>query len=326
MATLKPKSKMTLQKIAALAGVSSAAVSAVLNNRWKEIRLTEQTRDKIEEVLKKNQFQPHPVGKALAFRRSFMIGMVVEEINFSFLPEALQGVEDYTEQKGCGLLLMTTRKDHARAEQVVKFLLARNVDGILIGPLVDLPKPMRQTLAERKVPLVFLGRPEESSRHVCVDGFQIGALGIRHLLGRGHRHIACWGMSGKVREGISQTASEFEGKKQIDHWPLCTYQDAMELYTAASPRPTALFAYSDEMACKLLNLAIRRGIQVPGQLALMGIDDTPAAAEAVIPLTTIGQPKYEQGLAAAQILFDLIEGKPGKNITLKPKLVIRETT
>jgi DNA-binding LacI/PurR family transcriptional regulator len=57
----------------------------------------------------------------------------------------------------------------------------------------------------------------------------------------------------------------------------------------------------------------------------MGIDDIPAAAEAVIPLTTISQPKREQGLAAAQILFDLIEGKPGKNIILTPELVVRET-
>ncbi len=133
-------------------------------------------------------------------------------------------------------------------------------------------------------------------------------------------------MSDWIREGIVHTASEFPGKKQIDHWPLCSYQDVMDLYTAATPRPTALFAYSDEMACKLLNLAIRRGIKVPDQLALMGIDDTPAAAEAVLPLTTISQPKYEQGLAVAQMIFDLIEGKPGKDTILHPRLIQRETT
>lgn len=326
MKGMKSKSGMTMQRIAELAGVSRGAVSAVLNNRWRELRLTEQTRDKIEAVLKKNRFQPHSAGKALAFRRSFVIGMVVEEINFSFLPEALQGVEDFTEQRGYGLLLMTTRRKADRVEQVLNFLLARNVDGIILGPGVKISRTMQTTLAGQNIPVVFLGHSEDKTRFACVDGFQIGYLGIRHLLDRGHRRVACWNMPDWIKEGIEQGVLESQEDIQITHWPFCTYQEILDRWSSAHPRPTALFINGDEMACKVLNRAVRQGINMPEELAIMGIDDIPAAAEAVIPLTTISQPKREQGLAVAQIVFDLIEGKPGKNIILKPKLVVRETT
>lgn len=317
---------MTIKKIAALAGVSTAAVSAVLNNRWKEIRLTEKTRDRIEEVLKKHHYQPHMVGKALVVRRSLVIGMVVEKINFSFLPEALEGVEDLTEQKDYGLLLMTTRQSDSREEKVLNFLLARSVDGIILGPGVDIPKSLQPTLTARNTPVVYLGRQEDKHAFVCVDGHQIGYLGIQHLIARGHRTIGCWNMQSLMGKGIDRAVAESGEKIQITHWPACPPREIITLWLNADPRPTALFVNGDDAACRLLHLALRRGVRIPEELAIVGVDDIPAAEEAAIPMTTVAQPKHEQGLAAVELLFDLMEGRPAKSIILQPTLVVRETT
>ena len=317
---------MTIREIAELAGVSSAAVSAVLNNRWKQIRLTKQTRDKIAAVIKETRFQPNTAGKALAYRRSFVIGMIVEKINFSFLPEALEGIEDLTEQKGYGLLMMTTRKDPARQERILNYLLARNVEGMLLGPGIDIPPTFLETLAARVIPLVQMGEAPEGKSFACVDGAQIGYLGMRHLLERGHQRIACWGTSPMIHEGIDRAIRESGREVRIDHWPFCDPMESMDQWFGDTDRPTALFVGSDEVASRILHRAIRQGVKIPEELALVGVNDTQAAAEAAIPLTTVAQPKYEQGQAATRLLFDLMEGKPAQSVVLQPNLVVREST
>jgi len=326
METIKPKSGMTIREIAELAGVSNAAVSAVLNNRWKQIRLTEQTRDKIAAVIKKTRFQPNTAGQALVCRRSFVMGMIVEKIHFSFLPEALEGVEDLTEQKGYGLLKMTTRKDPARQERVLNYLLARNVEGMLLGPGITIPPTFLEILAARDIPVVHMGQSPEGKSFACVDGAQIGYLGMRHLLERGHRHVACWGTSPLIHQGIDRAISESGREVRIAHWLFCDPMESMDQWFDATDRPTAIFVGSDDIASRILHRAIRQGVKIPDELALVGVNDTQAAVEAAIPLTTVSQPKYEQGQAATQLLFDLMEGKPAQSVVLQPHLVVRETT
>ncbi len=325
---------MTMREIAALAGVSRTAVSAVLNNKRGTIRLNEETRRKIEAVLRKTRYRANTVGKALALGRSLVIGVVVQEIDLSFTPQALQAIEDFTEKRGYGVLLMTTRHDPARKDQILEFMLERRVDGIIYGDWSGMSEKIRNPLIEKNIPLAYLFQHPENplprSGFVCVDGAQVGYLAVRHLLEQGHRHILCVGMSESIQEGIRRAVSEVSGRKNIEHWawqtPAPEGRDPFEHWLRTSPRPTAMFVFGDEYACQIINLAIREGIKIPGDLAIVGVDDIPAAAQAVVPLTTIGQPKYEQGLAAVQILFDMIEGKPPQNLVLQPKLIKRQTT
>jgi LacI family transcriptional regulator len=306
----------------------------VLNNKRGTIRLNENTRRKIEAVLRKTRYRANTVGKALALGRSLVIGVIVQEIDHSFTPQALQAIEDFTESHGYGVLLMTTRHDPARKDQVLEFMLERRVDGIIYGDWSGLSEKIRHTLIEKNIPLAYLFQhPEDPlprSGFACVDGTQIGYLAARHLLEQGHRHILCVGTIESIQEGIRRAASEVPGRKNFEPWawptPVPDGRDAFEHWLGLQPRPTAIFIYGDEYACQIINLATRQGIKIPDDLALVGIDDVPAAAQAVIPLTTISQPKYEQGLAAVQILFDMIEGKAPQNLVLQPKLVKRQTT
>ncbi len=320
-----------MQHIAELAGVSRPAVSAVLNNHWKQVRLKKETRDKIMRVLQKTQYRPSSLGTALVLQRSMLIGVMFPSVDYMFVPKALQAIEDGAESKGYGVVVMTSRGNPERQEQILRFMQARHVDGLIFSPLQSVtPPPALAAWVKQGIPAVQLfglsvpGLPKIPS--VCTDGGEVGRLGIQHLLDRGHRHIAtAGGLMTCVIEGINPIADRQKNRIQIEHWPTISPQETLDRWQKAHPRPTALFTY-DVYACPLMNIALRNGIRIPQDLALIGIDDIPAAAEAIVPLTTVCQPKYEQGQSAIQTLFELIDGQKGQDRVLQPTLIQRQTT
>lgn len=325
---------VTMQGVADLAGVSRTAVSAVVNNKHGTIRLTKATRQKIEKVLRETNYRANVVGKALALGRSLVIGVVVPRINMSFIPQTLQAVEDYTERRNYGVLLMTNRQDKNRRKHIVDYMLERKVDGIIYGDWAGIDSNNRKRLRRENVPIAYLfqypDHPLPRSGYACTNAEQIGYLAIRHLLDLGHRHIAHSDMHKGVQVGIQKATAEVSGRKKVEQWswssPNLLEKKIFERWLKSKNRPTALFLNGDELTCQILNQALRKGIRIPKELALVGIDDIPMAAQAVVPLTTVSQPKYEQGWAAAEILFDLIDGKAGKNVIFPPKLIRRQTT
>jgi DNA-binding LacI/PurR family transcriptional regulator len=322
--------------IAKMAGVSPAAVSAVINNRRGTVRLSEATRQRIEDVLHKFRYQPNAVGKGLVVGKSFLIGVVVGDVSKSFIPQAIQGIEDIVAAKGYGPLLMTSRQDLDREHQILQFMQQRRVDGIIIspiGPNVDL-ETMR-LLRSMQIPTIFLFYQFQSSRSseqfVCVDSEQVSFLAIGHLLQRGHRHVACVGLHSRNSIGVSKAVKACSENVEIETWSFTfgenTAEDVLARWCMAKNRPAALFVPAgDELACDILHLAVRKGVQIPQDLAIVGVDDIPIAAKAVIPLTTIYQPKYEQGVCAVKKLFDMIEGRDADSQVLRPELIIRQST
>lgn len=323
-----------MQEIARLAGVSRTAVSAVLNNKRGTIRLNEGTRQRIETILQKNNYRVNTFGKALALGQSFLIGVIVPEISLSFIAQALQAIEDFASKRNYGVLLMTSRHDSDRKNRVLDFMLERRVDGIIIGDLSEINEKKRRDLIEKNIPVSYLFQypknPLPRSGYVCSDADMIGYMGIRHLLDLGHRHIACVGLIREVQKGVHRAISKVSGRKKIENWPwespCISDNNTFSRWFNSVSRPTAMFFFGDEYACQILHLALRQGIKIPQDLALVGIDNVPLATQAAIPLTTINQPKYEQGWAAAEVLFDLIDGKPGKQVVFPPELIIRQTT
>ncbi len=323
-----------MQEVADLAGVSRTAVSAVINNKRGTIRLTEATRQKIEKVLRQTHYRANVVGKALAMGRSLIIGVVVPDVSIAFIPQSLQAIEDYAAGKDYGVLLMTTRQDEARKNHIIDFMLDRRVDGIIFADWTGMNLDIRNKLIRKNVPVSYLFQypkhPLPRSGYACTDAEQVGYLGAGHLLELGHRHFACCGTSQWIQAGVKEAAAEVAGKKRIEYWrwepPYSPLENIFNRWLRSRSRPTALFISGDEVALQIQSLAIRHGIRIPEDLAIVGIDDIPQASQAVIPMTTVRQPKYEQGWAATEILFDMIAGKPGRSVRLQPELVRRETT
>ncbi len=329
----REQSKLTMDDIARLANVSRTAVSVVLNNRKGTTRLGAATRKRIETILAETKYRPNPMGTALVTQRSMLIGVAIPEIEFSFVPQAIQGIEDLAEDRGYGVLMMTTRGIIAREEQVLRFMLERGVDGMILGPLTGPSDNLRQLLVARNTPVTYMfgppANPLPNSRSVSVDGHKLGYLGMKHLLDRGHRHIAHISMSPSVYEGIAKACGECADESTVEQWdwtPSDPIEDLVERWQACSKRPTAVFFQGDQYACKFMHIAIRNGIKVPEELAILGTDDLQLAKEAVVPLTTVLQPKYEQGHEACRILFELMGGNDADSTVFPPELVVRQST
>ena len=328
---------MTMKQIAELAGVSKTAVSAVLNQKRGTIRLSEATRRKIENVLREQQYRPNTAGKSLALGRSMMIGMIVTDAAASFIPQVIQAVEDYTQRKGYGLLLMTSRNDPVRQSEILDFMIERGVEGVLLNPAELGGGMAEQKLHQNKIPYVSLFVQPKKARpdagYVYVRGSDIGYLAVNHLLEKGHRNILAINQCERTRTGMEKAIKNFGAKVRVrydtmgdDERELQIVSNWLEEKKEGKYPVTGIFIRGDECACRVMNVAIRYGIRIPMDLAIIGVDDIAAATRAVVPLTTVSQPKHEQGTKACEMLFGMIAGQPGKEYSFAPALVVRQST
>lgn len=323
-------------EVARRAGVSQTAVSAVINNRRGTIRLSEATRRRIEQVIQELGYCRNVVGRGLVVGRSFLIGVIADDVASSFVPQAIQGIEDVAVRQGVGVLLMTTRRELDRERRCMEFLRERSLDGVIIAESAAMQDAeCWRALRAMQLPTVYLFyRPKSMlrrERSVRVSADRVGELAIGHLIERGHRHVVC--VSGGVccsRRVVAAMKRSCDGLR-VEMWDAgrddAGIERTLERWQSSRVRPTAMFVGSgDEVACRILNVAIRRGIRVPQELAIVGVDDIPQAASAVVRLTTVSQPKYEQGAYAAETLFGLIHGESPTVQEMMPTLVVREST
>lgn len=329
------KSIVTMKMIAKLAGVSRAAVSAVVNGKSSgSIRVSPHTRKRIEAIITQTGYRPNPIGKALISGQSYLIGLVVESASYSFIPEFIEAIEDETESRHYGIILVSTRGQLGRQQEALEFMLEKQVDGLILTSPNEMSEPnIRQKVSSRNLPIVHLSyqpeNPLERTASVTVDGASIARIGIEHLMKLGHKHIVCVQFSKWLIDGTlevvkkSDAAVEFWSEAHAIDGPMT---EIINRWKNTKKQPTAFFINADSDAIVFMNKAMRYGVKVPDELSIVGIDDIPQATDAIIPLTTVYQPKYEQGQAAIRLLFDMLDGKKPQNIMLQPKLIVRDST
>jgi LacI family transcriptional regulator len=214
------------------------------------------------------------------------------------------------------------------------------VRGVAIAPAGSDPEPFLR-LSGRGIPVVLLDHPrgELDLCAVSVDDVLGGRLAAGHLIELGHRHIAFLGGTvdpGPVirrrqalRQALSAAGLDLLDVRVRIHPPslVDAAAAAVARILAATPRPTAVVCLNDTAALGLLDGLQAAGVRVPADISVVGYDDLPIARRLAPPLTTVRQPNYELGQAAAELLLD--EGRPGhthREIRFEPSLVIRQST
>jgi DNA-binding LacI/PurR family transcriptional regulator len=191
------------------------------------------------------------------------------------------------------------------------------------------------------MPVVVVARSCPELDHVCADELAGGILVGQHLVKMGHKRIAyvCGGESYNEPQqtrwqGLQRVRAEAgldcadSFRLQVDHNGIEGGLMAAQRVLDLSPRPTAIFAATDRIAIGLIHRLKQLGVQVPGDIAVVGFDDIPTAEYCEVPLTTVSYAKYEMGRLAAQMLFERIEGKGPKiieQVRLQPELAIRQS-
>lgn len=334
--------RTTIADVAALAGVSSAAVSKVFNGTGS---ISTVTTARIREAAEKLNWIPSPAAVALRQSRTKTIGLVLNrpratlDLDMSDSP-LLSGIETVLAPREWGLLLYLF--DHASQEQVEfyrRLVAARRVDGLILANTA-VGDPRFELLRSLRMPAFLIGTPwnEDPIPHIDSNPPHAGvAKAVEHLLELGHRRIAYVG--GPPSLYVPQLRREaFERRvtaaglnplttTTTDHSPAAA-ADATRTLLARDMPPTALVYESDALAIGGIRQARILGLAVPDDLSIIGYGGTPMGEWLEPPLTTIDRNSFSRGQAAAAGLLALLGEPidPEDHPLHQPRLLVRSST
>lgn len=305
----------TIRQIAREAGVSVGTVSNVLNENG---NVTSATRERVRKVIQRHNYRPNPVARSLSTRRTGTLGLIVSNISNPFSSELARGAIETAQQAGHGLLVLGAAPDGLDLAEQVNTLVQQWVDGILITS-EPLPENKLSQLVCRDTPLVMMDYARPPHPNVIglinFDWEAAGYAAAQHLLALGHRRIGYIGgiadhPSSRLRARGYRCALEEAGcftsvnlQRAGNFLAAGGYRTAHELLQLAAP-PTALITANDLMALGALQAIAERGLHVPEDISLVGMDDIPYAGFLSPPLTTIHLPCYRAGQIGVQMLLD----------------------
>jgi len=330
---------VTLKDIAERAGVTSATVSMVVNNKP---NISETTRRKVLKIAKELNYYPNVIARGLATRKSDSIGVIVPNLASSFVVRILQGIKstnrdiDYTVQ-----LFDTIGQKENESQLFQRLARERRIDGvILIGSMVS--DDELNVFRDESVPCIIVARKCDMLDSVYVNNMHGAKDAMDYLFSKGHRTIPCVICS---KHG-SSTEERLAGYKKslelhnIAFDPNLVFEvenddvsAGLRVYKRFREHPTAKHATAvfvpagDMVAIGIIKEARNVGVTVPGDLAVVGYDDVPAAEVIEPTLTTVRQPKLEMGDYAINMIVDKIEGRESaiKHKELQTKFIVRES-
>ncbi len=331
----------TIHDVAKLAGVSRSTVSRVLNNRP---GVHPKTRERVLAAVRELNYAPNFAARALKRQRADAVGLIIpasfreprsDEPRGYVLTEIIRGAYNFfTEQR----LALTLLDDQGTFRFYQALFERRQVDGLLF---IDLePDPhMVERLKGLDVPFVVIGNVDaEDVVCVDVDNYESSRRVVYYLYQMGHRRIAFINgpqrrfASRDRRAGVLAAVTELglslpDAYDQPGDFSERSGQKAMWRLLEADPRPTAIYAMNDRMAIGAIRAARDAGLRVPEDISVVGFDDIPVAPYIRPPLTTVRQPLYELGAAAARLLVQRIAGQelPSRRVLLPALLVERES-
>lgn len=342
--------RATIRDVAKRAGVSTAAVSYVINDL---AEVSEETRRKVLEVIAELNYQPNRAARELVTRKTGNLGLIVFDDRggrgSSFHPqtsevvsEISRGIERTAERQGYSLILSSSSGDETDQAAFPRFIIERRVDGFMVLGSQFGEKYIR-SLKTYRLPLVLVSLCVEDDDLNCVMAEDIkGAYyAVKHLLRLGHREIAliggpsCSRTSIEKKNGYLQALREagipveeriiHEGDFSLESGGLCMEKILTD--RALDRKPTALFAADDRMAVGAMRVLSKFRMKVPEDFAVVGYYDSLIGRYAEPPLTTVRQPKERIGEVAARRLMEIINtGDPTPlKIQLPVELVIRES-
>jgi LacI family transcriptional regulator len=332
---------VSVKDVAALAGVSVGTVSNVLN---RPDAVSPATRERVAAAIAQLGFVRNESARQLRAGRSRTLGLVVLDVANPFFTDVARGVEDAANAAGLAVILCNTDEKISKEDSYLELLEEQRVRGILITP-ADTISSRLAGLRRRGTPVVLLDR-RASRRDQCsvsVDDRLGGALAVRHLIDAGHRRISFVG--GPL--SITQVRDRLQGAHDaIAEAGRAGVELTVEVTTGlnvaaareatkrllAQPKKrvtTAVFCANDLLALGVLQELTHLGLNVPGDIAIVGYDDIDFAASAAVPLSSVGQPRHQLGRTAAELLIE--EADDGnshkhRHVVFEPALVVRESS
>ena len=325
----------TIRDVARLAGVSHQTVSRVINGSED---VTAETRERVEAAITELDYHPNAIARSMARGETHTLACISPNLTDYTFASIIEGAELEARNQGY-FLLSSSASDPESFKALIEELVGhRRVDGlIIINPYAD----GRHNYIPEDFPLVFVGAysRDGSICSVSLDDVQVAFDATQHLLSLGHQKIAM--ITGPMEEDCSCDRVEgyrramLEAGLTIDEtmtiegdWTATSGQVAAQTLIERGHKPTAIFAQNDRMAMGVLRAAREMDLNVPSDLAVIGVDDMPLSSYFDPPLTTMRQDMPRIGQEATRILLDIIQKNEQLHCTVRlpAELVIRQST
>jgi LacI family gluconate utilization system Gnt-I transcriptional repressor len=310
--------RVTLSDVAARAGVAPMTASRAINQ---PDLVSSLLRQRVEQAVQELGYVPNRAARALASAQSNVIVVLVPSLSNTVFTAVLQGIQDALDDDNYQLLIGNTRYSDAEEEKLLNVYMQSNPDGILLSGLTHSPR-VQQMLETSRVPVVSMMDLSSDPDLLCVGFSQVeaGQAMTRYLLGKGKKRIGFIGAQLDERtlrraEGYRKAMADAglaDSRLEImvpDPSTIALGAELLGRMLAQVPDCDAIFCCNDDLAHGAIYQCQRRGIDVPGQLAICGFNDLPASAWMKPALTTVGTPRYKIGFEAATMLRATIRGE-----------------
>jgi LacI family transcriptional regulator len=327
-----------IRDVAEAAGVSVGTVSNALNNPE---MVAEATRLRVEDAVRRLGFVRNASARQLRAGRSSVVGVIVLDVGNPFFTEVARGIEDRLAEDNCVLMLCSSDERPEKEMRYLRLLEEQGVRGMLVVP-VQSDLDMLDEVRHRGTPVVLLDRTS-ARLDVCsaaVDDVRGGELAAAHLLSLGHRRLGFVNGSTAIRqcadrrEGVRKAlrSAGLDPTESLVEVTVSTLnadggEAALDQIMQDGQPPSAVACVNDLTALGVLRGLRRRGLRAPDDMAVVGYDDVEFAAMLATPLSSVRQPKYQLGRAAADLM--LAEEHPDhehRQILFQPELVVRESS
>ncbi|HEX8839635.1 MAG TPA: LacI family DNA-binding transcriptional regulator [Sphingomicrobium sp.] len=338
----RSRGSITIEDVAREAGVSAMTVSRVIN---KERNVREETRKSVLETIERLNYSPNTAARNLAAGEATHIGLLYSNPSAAYLSQFLVGALEAARKSGSHLVIEPCEsEDEVEQGEVGRRFANAEAEGVILPPPLSESVPILTELALANTPVVTvaMGKLHPNALNVRIDDYAAAKEMTEYLIGLGHRRIALitgnpHHIAATERQRGFRAAMEGAGlpTNEAVEQGFFTYRsglDAAEKLLNRKVPPTAIFASNDDMAAAVVSVAHRRGLDVPGDLTVVGFDDTSPATTLWPELTTIRQPVSAMAAAALELLLaDLRHRRSGsgglsQEMVLDHELVIRESS
>jgi LacI family transcriptional regulator len=333
------RKRVTIEDVAAKAGVSRQTVSRVLND---EGVVAEETRARVLGTIRELGYRPSAIARSLVSQRTYTLGLLTADFSDYTHARIIEGAE--AEAREHGYLIFVSGADHGLFGEPLccaPILSQHYAEGLLIvysGSDQDCYEVFEHIPSDLPIVTIGYAPDREQIETVGIANYRGAYQATQHLLDLGHRCIAH--ITGPIHMYSSQerrhgyaAALEQAGVTPQDDWVVCGdwssgsgYQAVLHLLERGLDF-TALFVQNDRMAMGALQALREHQLCVPQDVAVVGFDDIPSSLYFDPPLTTLQQPSYELGRVGTRLLIDLVSGQPvpSEPIRLETRLVVRRS-
>jgi len=309
-------SQVTIKDIARKLGISASTVSRALKNHPD---ISRETKNAVNELAERLNYQPNAVALSLKHSRSNTIGIIIPEIVHYFFSSVISGIEDVAYEAGFTVIICQSNEMYDREVSNAEALRAHRVDGVL----VSVSKETKQFdhlkyLQDGNIPLVFFDRivPEIQADCVIIDDKDAAYRATMHMIEAGRRRIAHFAAPQNLIIGHDRKEGYMEALREanipvdpgliVEADSFEKARNAMNDFIDSGNPPDGIFAVNDLTAIGAMQTIRKRGLTIPGDISVVGFSDGRFSGITEPNLTSVDQHGYEMGTIASEMLIDRI--------------------